>query len=109
MNKAKVSEVDYIDFLIGTQRVYSCTEAERVTPENKKSHDSYTRQLHRLFPTSERLWEESKKHIELNKGVLIADDSTLDKLYSRKIALVTKHWSGKHKRVVQGINLITVD
>ena len=58
-----------------------------------------TRQLHRLFPTTERLWEESKKHIELTQGV--ADDSTLDKLYSRKIELVTRHCSGKHKLVVQ--------
>jgi hypothetical protein len=40
--------------------------------------------------------------------VLIADDSTLDKLYSRKIELVTRHWSGKHKRVVAGINLVTL-
>jgi hypothetical protein len=41
MNKAKVSEYDYIDFLIGTQRVYSCTEAERVNPaqENGPAHD----------------------------------------------------------------------
>jgi hypothetical protein len=33
MNKAKVTDCDYIDFLIGTQRVYSCTEAERVQPD----------------------------------------------------------------------------
>lgn len=39
---------------------------------------------------------------------MIADDSTLDKLYSRKIELVTRHWSGKHKQVVQGINLLTL-
>jgi hypothetical protein len=40
---------------------------------------------------------------------LILDDSTLDKPYARKMALVTRHWSGKHRRVVQGINLITLD
>jgi putative transposase len=110
MNKAKVSEYDYIDFLIGTQRVYSCTEAERVNPQREAgpAHDAYTRQLHRLFPTTDRLWEEAKEHVELSKGSLIVDDSTLDKLYSRKIELVTRHWSGKHKRVVSGINLVTL-
>ena len=33
---------------------------------------------------------------------------TTDKMYSRKIELVTRHWSGKHKRVVSGINLVTL-
>ena len=96
--------------MIGTQQVYSCTEAERVAPEqeNKPAHDAYTRQLHRLFPTSERLWLEAKEQINLNQGAFILDDSTLDKLYSRKIELVTRHWSGKHKRVVLGINLVTL-
>lgn len=110
MNKAKVTEYDYIDFLIGTQQVYSCTEAERVNPaeEDGPAHDAYTRQLHRLFPTTDRLWQEASQQVELSKGCLIIDDSTLDKLYSRKIELVTRHWSGKHKRVVLGINLVTL-
>ena len=65
-------------------------------------------QLHRLVPTTERLWSEAQAHIDLTKGCLIIDDSTLDKFYSRKIELVTRHWSGKHKRVVSGINLVTM-
>jgi putative transposase len=39
---------------------------------------------------------------------LIADDTTLDKPYAQQIALVHRHWSGKHHRVVQGINLLTL-
>ena len=35
------------------------------------------------------------------------DDFTLDKPYAKRIGLVTRHWSGKHHRVVMGINLIT--
>jgi hypothetical protein len=54
------------------------------------------------------LWQEAKEQVDLTTGVLIADDGTLDKLYSRKIELVTRHWSGKHKRVVLGINLVTL-
>lgn len=110
MNKAKVTEYDYIDFLIGTQKVYSCVEAERVQPDetDSLSHDAFTRQLHRLFPSTDRLWLEVREHVDVTKGFLICDDSTLDKFYSKKIELVTRHWSGKHKRVVSGINLITL-
>lgn len=110
MNKSKVTEYDYIDFLIGTQKVYSCTEAERVQPGEVTgpSHDAFTRQLHRLFPTTDRLWAEAEDHVDLSKGYLIADDSTLDKLYSRKIELVSRHWSGKHRKAVAGINLLTL-
>ena len=36
------------------------------------------------------------------------DDTTLDKPCARRMELVTRHWSGKHRRVVQGINLLTM-
>ncbi len=41
MNKSKVTDYDYIDFVIGTQKVYSCTEVERVQPDesNSPAHD----------------------------------------------------------------------
>jgi putative transposase len=46
--------------------------------------------------------------VQRRQGVLVIDDSTLDKPYASKMALVTRHWSGKHGRVVQGINLISL-
>jgi len=49
-----------------------------------------------------------KPLVKRNSGVLIIDDSTLDKPYARHMALVTRHWSGKHGRVVQGINLVSL-
>jgi putative transposase len=42
------------------------------------------------------------------KGVLVLDDSTLDKLYARQIDLVTRHRSNKRQAVFSGINLITL-
>lgn len=42
------------------------------------------------------------------RGILVLDDSTLDKPYARKLDLVTRHWAGKHRRVVAGINLLTL-
>ena len=39
---------------------------------------------------------------------LVLDDTTLDKPYARKMELVVRHWSDKHRRVVRGINLLTL-
>ena len=109
MNPPKVNQYDYINFLIATQKAYSCTEAERVQPEsNPAAHDAITRLLHRMEPSSDQLWQEAQPQVRLNQGVLVVDDSTLDKLYAKKMELVTRHWFGKHGRVVQGINLITL-
>src|SRR5262249_6201257 len=41
-------------------------------------------------------------------GVLVADDTTLDKPDSHHIQLVTRHRSGNHHQVASGINLITL-
>lgn len=110
MNPPKCSETDYINFLVATQKAYSCTEAARVQPEqdNPPAHDALTRLLHRLEPSPEALWAEAQHQVVRNQGMLILDDSTLDKFYARKMELVTRHWSGKHRRVVQGINLMTL-
>jgi len=109
VNAPKCNEYDYIDFLIATPKAYSCTEAARVQPEeDSAAHDSFTRLLQRLEPSSEQLWSESCLQVSVNTGILVLDDSTLDKPYARKIELVSRHWSGKHKDVVSGINLITL-
>ena len=71
-------------------------------------HDAYTRLLKRLPPDSDMLWQEVEPLVKKKSGVLVIDDSTLDKPYASQMALVTRHWSGKHGRVVQGINLISL-
>jgi hypothetical protein len=64
--------------------------------------------LQRLEPSSEELWQESQQQLDRKTGILVLNDSTLDKPYAQKIELVSRHWSGKHKQVVSGINLITL-
>mgnify|MGYP000724160030 CR=1 FL=1 len=110
MNPPKCEELDYINFLIAAQRVFSSTEASRTHPaeEQGPAHDAYTRLLKRIPPDSQMLWQEVEPLIERKTGVLVIDDSTLDKPYASKMALVTRHWSGKHGRVVQGINLVSL-
>lgn len=107
MSRAKTSAEDYIQQLIASPKDATMTEASRCTMK-LVAHDSYRRLLLSLEPSSDALWEEVKGEIDLKIGLLVLDDSTLDKPYGPKIELVVKHWSGKHRRVVQGINLITL-
>lgn len=110
MNAPKVTDLDYIDFLVATPRVVSCTEAAQSQPPGPRraAHDAFTRLLQRQVPDSTPLWEEAHDHLDLTRGLLIIDDTTLDKPYAHQIALVHRHWSGKHHRVVSGINLVTL-
>lgn len=110
MNAPKCTEYDYINFLVAAQQVFSAVEAARSHPESQRqpAHDAYTRLLQRLPPDSEALWTEVQACIDLLKGLLVIDDTTLDKPYAQKMALVSRHWSGKHQQVVQGINLISL-
>jgi len=110
MNGPKCQPEDYINFLVASPRVVSGTEAARAQPDrpDPPAHDAFTRLLHRLEPDPATLWAEAAPQVRREQGVLVLDDSTLDKPYARKMGLLTRHWSGKHRRVVQGINLLTL-
>jgi hypothetical protein len=108
MNPPKCDELDYIHFLIATQKVFTCTEAARCQPEGKApAHDAFTHLLQRQSPDTEALWQEAKELVDRKQGLLVVG-TTFDKLYAQKMELVTYHWSGKHQRVVCGINLQTL-
>ena len=85
MNPAKCSDEDYINFVIATPKQLTATEAARVQPESKDApaHDAFTRLLQRLEPEPETLWLEAETQIDKQIGILVLDDSTLDKLFSR--------------------------
>lgn len=110
MNPPKADDLDYIHFLIAAQKVFTCTEAARSQPEDldPPAHDAFTRLLKREPPDTEALWQEARTLVEPEQGVLIVDDTTLDKPYAKKMDLVHRHWSGKHHQVVKGINLTTL-
>ncbi|MHA1432111.1 MAG: IS701 family transposase, partial [Candidatus Freyarchaeota archaeon] len=96
MNPPKCDDLDYVH--------------ARCQPESARSpaHDAFTRLLSRKPPDTGALWEEVRALVRLDEGVLVLDDTTLDKPYASKMELVTYHWSGKHQRVVKGISLITL-
>ena len=110
MNAPRCSDADYIAFLLAAQNVFSCTEAARCQPLAPKApaHDAFTRLLTREPPDTAALWEEARRFVRREEGVLVLDDTTLDKPYAKNMELVTRHGSGKHKRVVWGINLQTL-
>jgi putative transposase len=110
MNRPRCADTDYVDFLVATPRAVSGMEAARTCPRRPAApaHDAFTRLLHCLEPDPATLWHEVAPLIERGRGVLVVDDTTLDKPYARKMELVHRHWSDKHHAVVDGINLITL-
>jgi putative transposase len=110
MNPPKWDDLDSIHFRIAAQKVFTCTEAARCAPEEERApaHDAFTRLLQRQPPDTEALWQEAKAFVDVGKGLLVLDDTTLDKPYAQKMDRVTDHWSGKHQRVVKGIALLTL-
>ncbi len=98
----------YIGYLLSEPQYTSCTGLSKIM-ENI-SHDSINRFLERERYEPKDLFDDEKDKIELIGGILSVDDSVLDKPYSdpSKAAFIDLFWSGKHKRVVKGINLITL-
>ena len=62
MNEPKVTDPDYINFLVAAPRVVSCAEAARVQPDGPRraAHDALNRLLHRLEPDPTPLWREAE-------------------------------------------------
>ena len=65
MNPPKCDEMDYINFLIAAQQVFSSVEASQTHPaeEQAPAHDAYTRLLKRLPPDSQALWQEVNQNV----------------------------------------------
>ena len=110
MNPARCDDLDYIHFIVAAQRSWTCCAAARCQPASAQApaHDAFTRLLRRPPPDTEALWREVRELAQPETGMLARDDTTLDKPYAKRMELVTRHWSGKHGRVVWGINLLTL-
>lgn len=110
LNLAKCDDHYCIHFLIASIDVFACTEAARCQPigENCPSHDAFTRLLQGQPPDTEALWDEVKDIVRHQKGFLVLDDTTLDKPYAKNMDIVYHQWSGKHHRIVNGINITTL-
>ena len=98
----------YTLFLLAEPKYVSCQRLAQILEQ--LSHDSINRFLVRERYTPADLFEVVKPRIELQGGSLSGDDTVLDKPYSKpsKTTLIDYFWSGKHKKVVKGINLLTL-
>lgn len=98
----------YTKYLLIEPQRTTCTGLSDVL--GNTSHDSVSRFLLREQFTPRDLYESVRDKIDLKGGVSSVDDSILDKPHSnyKKTELIQYHYSGKHKRTVKGICLITL-
>jgi hypothetical protein len=98
----------YTLFLMAEPKYVSCLRLGEIMKD--RSHDTVNRFLLREKYTPQDLFDENKDKMVLEGGSLSVDDSVIDKPYRdpNKTDLVGYFWSGKHKRTVKGINLISL-
>jgi putative transposase len=100
MNPPKCDDLDYIHFLIAAQKVFTCTEAARCAPEGARWPTRPSPACCKgSLPTRRRCGGQPRL-----SGLLVLED----KPYARQMERVTFHRSGKQRRVVQGIALMTL-
>lgn len=107
MSNSKCGRELYETFLKITASRYSALSLSEVSPETL-SHDSISRWLEEANFKPKEIWEKSKDYVLSSKGILIVDDSVLDKNRNRKIKLVNWQYSGNVHDIIRGIGLINL-
>ena len=76
--------------MVATSVNATAMEAEltNLVGSGEPSRDAYTRLLQRVEPTNDALWLDVKAEVCFTAGVLVLDDTFLDKQYARKMDLV---------------------
>jgi hypothetical protein len=97
----------YIAYLLSEPKRASCVRAGDIL---EVSHDEINRFLLSGDFTGKDLFNAVKDCLELVGGTCSLDDTVLDKFFSDMDVseLVGRFWSGRHHRVVVGINLLTL-
>jgi len=95
MNRSLCSKELYCTFLQVTSQWYSAVSLSDVAPY-ELSHDSITRWLSSAKCQPQEIWKAASSHVlgSGDGGVIIADDSVLNKTRSQKIELVRQQYSG---------------
>ncbi len=98
----------YTLYLLAEPKYVSCLRLAEIMSE--LSHDSVNRFLLRENYTPQDLFDEVKGELIFEGGTASIDDSVVDKPYRdlKRTELLGYFWSGKHKRTVKGLNLITL-
>ncbi len=104
----------YTDYLLSSFGATTATGLSAVL-DQAVSHDDVTRFLSHLDSGSKALWEQVKPFVrtaekELAKeegGLLVIDDTIIEKAYTDENGLVTVHYDHSKDRYVKGINLVS--
>ena len=99
-------QTEYTKYLIGSPWKVSCVKLWKALSLDNKQINRYLEEER----TPYELFQEIEFHINPVWWQFCIDDSTLLKEFSResKADLVYRHWSWRYKKVVMGINLITL-
>jgi len=105
MTKSLCTKELYSTFLRVTSQRYSALSLSEVSPIDL-SHDSISRWLSDAHCQPKDIWTEAKTHVLGTTGVLIADETVLNKERSDKIELVRYQYSGTEHDVIKGIGML---
>ncbi|MEG3437255.1 transposase [Pannus brasiliensis CCIBt3594] len=97
----------YTYFLLSEPKGGGCCRLAEVLGISRHSSNRF---LSREEYTPLDLFEEVKKNLNLKGGVLSADDTVVEKRYSdpKRSELIGYYWSGKYRKAIVGLNLITL-
>lgn len=95
----------YCSFLTVTAQRYSALTLSDISPVSL-SHDAVSRWLIDATCQPKDIWEKAKQCVVGRKGVLIADDTVLNKSRSAKMELVQWQYSGTEHDIVRGIGMV---
>lgn len=105
MSKSLCSKDLYGTFLRLTSQRYSAVSLSEVAPD-QLSHDSISRWLAQAHCRPRDIWQASSKHVLGSEGVVVADETVLNKSRSNKMELVRWQYSGTEHQVIRGIGLL---
>jgi len=108
MKPALVGGEDYCQYLLATFANYT---GSYLAAQLGCCHDAVSDFLSRDRLTPRLLWDRVSEHLPSEQrrgGVLVLDDSVLDKRYARRIELARRQWSGNAKQVLNGIGLVNL-
>lgn len=101
----------YTDYLLATPTSATATGMSALF-DGKMSHDKVTRFLSQSYFDSSTVWSKAKPlvraHESLEGGVLVMDDSILEKAHTDENAMICWHWDHSLKRMVKGINFVSL-
>ena len=100
----------YSDYLLSSFGQTTATGLAKVL-EGELSHDQITRMLASEKLTPQAWWQLVKPHVrqmERDDGVMIIDDSIMEKPYTDENEIVCWHFDHTQGTTVKGINFITV-